>query len=198
MIIVKRTIILIMVVVMLLPIEVSADIFINIPKYQYIINYYQDDLYNPLGIVEGEEYLNRKIDIDFNYLVPEGYFYLGKTNYYVIEDNMSIDVIYTKKNDLSYCVNYFYDGIISINDTECYYNKTFGEEITTFVDKPREDYKFVNFDSITILDIEENIMNVYYEKVHGKEEIKLGDKIISYVLKNSINVINKLIRLLKL
>ena len=194
----KRTIILIMVVVMLLPIEVSADIFINIPKYQYIINYYQDDLYNPLGIVEGEEYLNRKIDIDFNYLVPEGYFYLGKTNYYVIEDNMSIDVIYTKKNDLSYCVNYFYDGIISINDTECYYNKTFGEEITTFVDKPREDYKFVNFDSITILDIEENIMNVYYEKVHGKEEIKLGDKIISYVLKNSINVINKLIRLLKL
>jgi len=187
-----------MVVVMLLPIEVSADIFINIPKYQYIINYYQDDLYNPLGIVEGEEYLNRKIDIDFNYLVPEGYFYLGKTNYYVIEDNMSIDVIYTKKNDLSYCVNYFYDGIISINDTECYYNKTFGEEITTFVDKPREDYKFVNFDSITILDIEENIMNVYYEKVHGKEEIKLGDKIISYVLKNSINVINKLIRLLKL
>lgn len=194
----KRTIILIMVVVMLLPIEVSADIFINIPKYQYTINYYQDDLYNPLGIVEGEEYLNRKIDIDFNYLVPEGYFYLGKTNYYVIEDNMNIDIIYTKKNNLSYCVNYFYDGIISINDTECYYNKTFGEEITTFVDKPRLGYSLKNFDSIIILDIEENIMNVYYEKIVSSKKDTPSDLIINYVFKNSIDFINRLIRLLGL
>ena len=158
-------IIVVSLLILFLLIPVQADVYINIPKYNYTVNYYIDDIDDNsyLGTVEGTEYLNRKIDIDFNYLIPGGYNYTGKTNYYVIEDNMVIDIVYSKKTNLSYCVNYFYGGIISVNDTNCYYNQTHGTFVNFFIDKPKEGYVYSGYDPIIILDIEENIMNVYYE-----------------------------------
>lgn len=86
---------------------------------------------------------------------------------------IKIDPVYAYSNDysqeemkenLTYCVNYFYEGIIDINNTDCYYNEPYGKKINTFIDKPKEGYVFDSFDPITVLDIEENIMNVYYKK----------------------------------
>jgi len=182
-----------MVLFFIVPAE--ADVDINIPKYNYIINYYIDEISENsfLGSIGGFEYLNRKIDINFSYLLPGGYTYNGKINYYVIEDNMNIDIIYSKKTNLSYCVNYFYGGIISVNDTVCYYNQTHGTEINSFVDKPKEGYVYSGFDPIIVLDIEENIMNVYYEK----EEKKIERKSLIYsVFQYGINIFNKFIDLI--
>lgn len=180
---------------LLLVIPVQADVYLDIPKYNYTVNYYIDEITanSYLGIFEGTEYLNRKIDIDFNYLIPLGYTYKGKTNYYVIEDNMVINVVYSKKTNLSYCVNYFYGGIISVNDTICYYNQTHGTEVNFFVDKPKEGYTYLGFDPITILDIEENIMNVYYEKEKNKIE---KNSIIYSIFQYGINILDKFLELI--
>jgi hypothetical protein len=102
---------------------------------------------------------------------------------------MVIDIVYSKKTNLSYCVNYFYGGIISVNDTMCYYNQTHGTEINFFIDKPKEGYVYSGFDPIIILDIDENIMNVYYEKEEVKKEkssllniiFQLFNKILSFI-----------------
>lgn len=175
----------------LLVIPVQADVHLNIPEYSYTVNYYIDEIDDNsyLGTIVGMEYLNRKIDIDFTYLLPGGYTYTGKKGYYVIEDNMVIDIVYSKKTNLSYCVNYFYGGIISVNDTICYYNQTHGTEVTFFIDKPKEGYVYSGFDPIIILDIDENIMNVYYEKEEVKKEkssllniiFQLFNKILSFI-----------------
>lgn len=187
----------ILLIIVSLIIPVQADVNLDIPEYGYSINYYIDEINENsfLGTVEGIEYLNRKIDIDFNYLLPGGYTYIGKTNYYVIEDKMVIDIVYSKKTNLSYCVNYFYDGIISINDTECYYNQTHGTEINFFIDKPKEGYVYYGFDPIVILDIEENIMNVYYEK----KENKLDEHpIVNIIFRCGINIFNKFVSFISL
>lgn len=189
---IKNVFVLLTIIFLVIP--VKADFYINIPKYNYIVNYYIDEVSENtfLGSVEGSEYLNRKIDIDFNYYILEGYTYTGPTNYYVIADNMVIDIVYSKKTNLSYCVNYFYDGIISVNDTECYYDQMHGTEINFFIDKPKEGYIYSGFEPIVILDIEENIMNVYYVKEETIEKYPIINSIIKYIY----SIFNKFINLI--
>lgn len=184
------------IIILLSIIPVQAEVYINIPKYKYIINYYIDEISDNsyIGTIEGSEYLNRKIDIDFNYLLPGGYTYTGKINYYIIKDNMVINVIYSKKTNLSYCVNYFYDGIISVNDTICYYNQTHGTKIDFFIDKPKEGYVYYGFEPIIVLDIEENIMNVYYKK--DDKYNNSYSNLVSFIFEYGLNLVNKFIKLI--
>ena len=170
-------------------IPVNAETFI--PKHNYVINYYKDsvDEKNWIETIIGKEEYTEVVNIDTSYKIPEGYTYTGdKIILDVEKSNQEINVIYTKKNNLSYCINYFYDGIISVNNTECFYNQQYGKEITSFIDKPREGYVFDGFDPITVLDIEENIMNVYYKSsnstfVVSKNPSATNTNIMSHLIK---------------
>lgn len=152
--------------------EKSSKVYWVLPEYNYIINYYKDsiDKDNLIDKITGTAELNKEITIDTTYKIPEGYHYSGDDNTFIIKekDNV-INVIYSKKNDLSYCINYFYGGIIDINNTECFYGQPYGKKINSFIDKPKEGFTFDNFEPITVLDKEENIMNVYYKAISSGE-----------------------------
>ena len=65
----------------------------------------------------------------------------------------------------SYCVYYFYDGIIDINNTECYYNIPYGITIDSFIPKPKEGYVLDNFNKIKVIDNINNYINVSYRSL---------------------------------
>lgn len=156
----------------IIAIPVEADVAIS--KYDYTINYYKDSISkeNLIETIRGKDIYDKEIIVDTTYKIPDGYDYLGKKLLFNIkESNNEVNVVYSKKRSLSYCVNYFYDGIIAINNTDCFYGQPLGKEITSFVDKPKEGYVFDSFDSITVLDIEENIMNVYYKSINSNLDI---------------------------
>ena len=122
------------------------------------------------GLTYGKDIYDKEIVVDTSYKVPDGYSYTGgEVLLNIKETNNEVNIIYLKKSNLSYCINYFYDGIIAINNTECFYEQPLGKEIASFVDKPKEGYVFDRFDSIVVLDIEENIMNVYYKSASNEE-----------------------------
>lgn len=153
-------------------IEKSSKVYWEAPKYDYVINYYKDEINkdNLIDSIKENDDYNKEITVDTKYKLPEGYSYIGEElKFNIKEDNNEINVIYSKKDSLTYCVNYFYGGIIDINNTECYYNQSYGKEITSFIDKSKEGYVFENFEPITVLDKEENIMNVYYKKLDSGE-----------------------------
>lgn len=155
-----------------LELEKSSKVYWEIPKYDYVINYYKDEISkdNLIDSIKGNDEYDKEITVDTTYKLPEGYYYKGEEiKFNIKEEGNVINVVYSIKDNLSYCVNYFYDGIIDINATECYYDQTYGKEITSFIDKPKEGYVFDNFEPIVILDQEENIMNVYYKKVESGE-----------------------------
>lgn len=188
-------------------IEKSAKVYWKSPKYNYVINYYKDNLEeeNFLDKINGTGEYNEEITIDTSYKIPKGYHYSGEdTSFIIKEKDNIINIIYSKKNDLSYCVNYFYDGIIDINKTECFYGQPYGKNITSFIDKPKDGFIFESFDPITILDKEENIMNVYYKKLPSGEIIPpktgitrvygvigltsaIATGFITYIIKRKIN-----------
>lgn len=174
-------------------IPVNAEV--TIPKCDYVINYYKDsvDKNNLIETIRGKDDYDKEISVDTSYKIPEGYTYSGEELVFTIkESNNEINVIYSKKSNLSYCINYFYDGIIAINNTDCFYEQPYGKEVTSFVDKPKEGYVFDSFDSITVLDIEENIMNVYY-KSSTTEEITPPNTSLDHN-----NIITSLIKLIKI
>lgn len=155
-----------------LELEKSSKVYWEIPKYDYVINYYKDEISkdNLIDSIKGNDEYDKEITVDTTYKLPEGYYYKGEEiKFNIKEEGNVINVVYSIRDNLSYCVNYFYDGIIDINATECYYDQTYGKEITSFIDKPKEGYVFDNFEPIVVLDQEENIMNVYYKKVASGE-----------------------------
>lgn len=86
--------------------------------------------------------------------------------YTIIDGENVINVIYTKKDNLTYRVEYYYDGNIDSSKTEYFENLTYGDVITNYKEKLPADYKFVNDTApLTIGDTEDNVIKVYYESV---------------------------------
>lgn len=86
--------------------------------------------------------------------------------YTIIDGENVINVIYTKKDNLTYRVEYYYDGNIDSSKTEYFENLTYGDVITNYKEKLPVDYKFVNDTApLTIDDTEDNVIKVYYESV---------------------------------
>lgn len=86
--------------------------------------------------------------------------------YTIIDGENVINVIYTKKANLTYRVEYYYDGNIDSSKTEYFENLTYGDVITNYKEKLPADYKFVNDTApLTIDDTEDNVIKVYYESV---------------------------------
>lgn len=86
--------------------------------------------------------------------------------YTIIDGENVINVIYTKKANLTYRVEYYYDGNIDSSKTEYFENLTYGDVITNYKEKLPADYKFVNDTApLTIDDTEDNVIKVYYKSV---------------------------------
>ena len=74
-----------------------------------------------------------------------------------------INFYYTKRNDLSYTVEYYYDNVRDNLKTEVYENQIFQSVITSYTDKIETGYKFdrVEFIPMTI-GTDENLIKVFY------------------------------------
>lgn len=141
----------------------------------YKVVYYKDNL-NTEAI--GEEVVNNQTfesiinreDINVDLYKPlKGYnsgVIATDMPYTIIDGENVINVIYTKKDNLTYRVEYYYDGNIDSSKTEYFENLTYGDVITNYKEKLPADYKFVNDTApLTIDDTEDNVIKVYYESV---------------------------------
>ena len=52
-----------------------------------------------------------------------------------------INFYYTPRTDLSYTVEYYFNGVIDNSLTEVFNNQTYGREIKTYTDNVREGYR---------------------------------------------------------
>ena len=141
----------------------------------YKVIYYKDSL-NTDAI--GEETFENQIfediinsdDIDKDLYKPRKGYNSGviatDMPYTIIDGENVINVIYTKKDNLTYRVEYYYDGNIDSSKTEYFENLTYGDVITNYKEKLPADYKFVNDTApLTIDDTEDNVIKVYYKSV---------------------------------
>lgn len=77
-------------------------------------------------------------DIDINAYKPNGYKdgeIITDMPYIIINGENIINVIYTKKDNLTYRVEYYYDGNIDSSKTEYFENLTYGDVITNYKEK---------------------------------------------------------------
>lgn len=139
----------------------------------YTVNYYKDDTTEELigsTTVENQTFGDsiNSSDININLYIPEkGY------NEGVITTSMPItittreniiNVIYTKKDNLGYRVEYYFDGIIDSSKTEYFEGFEFGTVIYNYTDKLSDGYIFVSDTApLTIDDSNDNVIKVYYE-----------------------------------
>ena len=165
-------------------IKISTDENKNIFKvlyvkddFEYTVNYYKDNISeeNKLGdgIVDTAEYdstvtLTEK---QLNKELPEGYkLQDGQEDSIIITEDSSknvLNVVYVKRDDLSYKVQYYYDGIIDESLTEVYSNQLFESTINEYTDKVKDGYKFSEVKNLPLvvgINEEENIIEVYYVK----------------------------------
>ena len=138
----------------------------------YRVVYYKDSL-NTEAI--GEEVVNNqtfesiinKEDINVDLYKPlKGYnsgVIATDMPYTIIDGENIINVIYTKKDNLTYRVEYYYDGNIDSSKTEYFENLTYGDVITNYKEKLPADYRFVSDTAPLIIDdTEDNVIKVYY------------------------------------
>ena len=133
-----------------------------------------------------------------------------------VDENI-IDFYYTKRTDLSYRVEYYFNNVIDDSLTENINNQTYETVINTYTDKVKVGYKFDKVETIPMtVGLNENVIKVYYitddsqtkELTYNVEYYKNGvkeeidtqtEKIIVQVLepntmtvlKDKINITNK-------
>lgn len=195
-------------------IEITDSPVINwIPdEYSYTINYYKDEISeaNKLGeSLIGTKTLNAIVEVEENLRKPTGYneitsnldFTISKT-----ESENIINVIYTKKNNLSYTINYYKDSVNTPSiGSEIQNNQTYGSEInksdiTPVIDlhKPSFGYKsgVIQTNMPLIIQDGENIIDVLYEKRDDFEyTVKYvnenGDSIIKDKVVNNVTYLEE-------
>ena len=176
----------------------------------YTVNYYQDSLE---GNLLKSEIFNNQIfqdkitedNIDINKYRPElGYkdgIIVTKMPYTIIDEENVINIVYTKKDNLSYCVEYYYDGIIDSSKTDCFNNVTYKDIINSYTKKQPVGYEYIGDNiPLTIEDSTNNVIKVYYKKVIGNEVTppKTGIKTIGYLsLMSSLSLLSLLFVLKK-
>ena len=154
--------------------ENEPEIYWIQEKYKYSINYYKDDIsqLNLLGSIDDSAHINTQIkqeDIDINKFKPFGYQDgVISTNmpYIVIDGNNIINVIYQKRNDLTYKVKYIEKETGNILEEIIKENNTYNSTITE-VAKTIKGYNVI-LDSTQdiIIDQDNKEITFYYEKKH--------------------------------
>ena len=128
-----------------------------------------------------EYYYDGKIDPDNGYTVKdvtygaattytdkvkEGYRFKNVVNndVKVTNNNITVKVYYEYIKDLSYKVEYYYDGVIDNNNTYAVYNVSYGDK-TTYANKNKTGYKFskVTNNNVSVKN-SEIVVRVYYVK----------------------------------
>lgn len=139
----------------------------------YIVDYFKDgikisaDADNTFDNMTFEQIISEE-DIDVDKYLPKGYKAAITTDmpYSIIDGENRISVSYTKRNDLSYRVEYYYDGVLDDSKTVYFENMEFGTIVSEYESKLSNGYEFVNDSgSITIDDEQENVIKVYYKAI---------------------------------
>ena len=90
--------------------------------------------------------------------------------YFIFDGENIIDVFYSIKDDLTYRVEYYYDGVIDDSKTEEYENIVYGTVINEYPEKVVDGYKFdKDSGKLVVTDDKDNVIKVYYTKI--EEEV---------------------------
>ena len=136
--------------------------------FSYKVNYLEEgseEVLSPSKEESGKTYLESYTE---EALEIPGYNLVGEkiTQIAIKSDINEITFYYTKKTDLTYRVEYYYDGIIDSSKTEVFENQVFGTVINNYVEKQPYGYEFVSDTApLTIEDTEDNVIKVYYESI---------------------------------
>lgn len=143
----------------------------------YTVNYYTKDNNKDLGHMNVSGITYKTLididDIDVNLKRPAGYkdgVVVTNLPYMIIDGENIIDVFYSIKDDLTYRVEYYYDGVIDDSKTEEYENIVYGTVINQYPEKLVDGYKFdKNSGKLVVTDDKDNVIKVYYTKI--EEEV---------------------------
>ena len=147
---------------------VLTGTFVQRNDLSYTVNYYEEGTTNKLAdskIVENQAYDDKVVvealEIE-GYNKPED----ARLEITIKEDGNIVNFYYTKRNDLSYTVNYYLSGTTNkIAESLVVENVSFGDEIKTEDSiKLISGYTYSNIDKETIvIGVNENVINVYYD-----------------------------------
>ena len=140
----------------------------------YIVDYIRDgikvsnDEDNTFGNMTFEEKVNAS-DIDIDKYLIDGYKNGEITTsmpYTIIDGENRINVCYVKRTDLSYRVEYYFDGEINNEMTKYYENIEFGTVVDSYDKVTVDGYEFMeDSGSITVKADTDNVIKVYYESI---------------------------------
>jgi uncharacterized protein YegL len=141
-------------------------------KYNYTIKYYKDnvDEENLLGTETKSDVLGTEInEVDKTLYIPRGYIFKETAGFPLTivsqESDNVIYVVYEKNNKITYKVEYYYDGIIDNTKTAIIENQVFGSIVTVCQDKSGSNYKLKSSNLPYTLDLENNVIKIYYQKI---------------------------------
>ena len=138
------------------------------PTYQYKIEYYFDGELDS-SLTETGEAIEGKLIDSYTDKVKDGYVFDNTENLPLTistnkEDNV-IKIYYKAREDLSYKIEYYYDGIIDDEKTITVNNVKFGTVISEFTDKVIEGYQFEkteNYPLTVSTNNDANVIKIYY------------------------------------
>ena len=149
-------------------------------SFDYVINYYKDDVTedNKIDSVTGNAEYETVINLtedDLYERLPDGY---------MVQDNQPIsltisddtdenviNIVYVKRNDLSYRVEYYFDGNIDDELTVVKNNQEFGKQISEYENKVKDGYKFEKTENLPLtITTGENVIKVYYVTDNASKE----------------------------
>lgn len=118
-----------------LAINNSSKVYWTQKQYKYVINYYNNEV-NASNLIEsigGKNSADAVIEVDEEKYLSDGYVYSGEEKTIVIskdEDENIVDIVYTKRDDLSYTVKYIdKKSKEAIKEERIVNNQTFGNTI---------------------------------------------------------------------
>ena len=145
--------------------------------YDYQIDYYYDENKDDSKTEYGQAAYQTTIN-GYPDKVIEGYTLDREENLPLTidtKDNL-INVFYAKRTDLSYVVQYYYDGVLDEDATVYYVNQTFGDKITKYIDKAKDGYTLDRVENLPLtisVDKDKNIIKVYYVNTAKDEPIEI-------------------------
>gem|GEM_PF-3875681 len=131
----------------------------------YIVNYYYDNVIDNSKTEVVFDVTYGSIITTYEDKLEDGYVLASDTTPLHIGGKSNIiNVYYVKRTDLSYSVEYYYDGELDVNRTDRFENQTFSTVITEYIDKVIDGYVLTNDTAPISIGTSENIVQVYYDK----------------------------------
>lgn len=140
----------------------SALVYVLSDRLDYTVNYYNDEEFIGSIVKKAKKgSVITDVDIDTSLFKGEGYILKSvNPDSLIINDNNVFNVVYTKRKDLSYQVNYYFDD--TLDNTVKYDNVEYGI-IPTYEELDRDGYSLclVTGNNEEIID-NDTVIDVYY------------------------------------